>query len=33
LLLQHPSQSLQAASGSRRVMSASCEVTLGVGDT
>ena len=33
LLLQHPSQSQQAASGVRRVMSASCEVTQGVGDT
>jgi len=31
LLLQHPSQ--QAASGARRVMLASCEVTQGVGDT
>jgi len=32
-LLQHPSRSQQAASGARRVMSASCEVTQGVGDT
>jgi len=30
-LLQHTSQSQQAASGVRRVMSASCEVTQGVG--
>ena len=30
---QHPSRSQQAASGARRVMSASCEVTQGVGDT
>ena len=33
LLLQYPSQSQQAASGARRMMSASCEVTQGVGDT
>ena len=33
LLLQHPRQSQQAASGVRRVMLASCEVTQGVGDT
>jgi len=33
LLLQHPSQSQQAASGVQRVMSAFCEVTQGVGDT
>jgi len=33
LLLQHPSQSQQAASGVRRVMSTLCEVTQGVGDT
>ena len=33
LLLQHPSQNQQAASGVRRVMLASCEVTQGVGDT
>jgi len=33
LLLQHPSRSQQATSGVRRVMSASCEVTQGVGDT
>ena len=33
LLLQHPSQSQQAASRVRRVMSAFCEVTRGVGDT
>jgi len=32
-LLQHPSQSQQAASGVRRVMLASCEVTQGVDDT
>ena len=32
LLLQLPSWSQQAASGARRVMSASCEVTQGVGD-
>jgi len=29
LLLQHPNRSQQAASGARRVMSASCEVTQG----
>ena len=33
LLLQHPIRSQQAASGARGVMSASCEVTLGVSDT
>jgi len=33
LLLQHPNRSQQAASGARRMMSASCEVTQGVGDT
>jgi len=33
LLLQHPSRSLQAASGVQRVMLASCEVTQDVGDT
>jgi len=33
LLLQHPNQSQQAASWVRWVMSASCEVTRGVGDT
>jgi len=33
LLLQHPNRSQQAASGARRVMSASCAVTQGVGDT
>ena len=32
LLLQHRSQSQQAASGVRRVMSTFCEVTQGVGD-
>jgi len=34
LLLQHPNRSQQAASGARRVMSATCEVTqvvLGLG--
>ena len=33
LLLQHPSQSQQAASGVRRVMSSFCEGTRGVDDT
>jgi len=33
LLLQRLNRSQQAASGARRVMSASCEVTQGVGDT
>ena len=33
LLLQHPSQSQQAASGVRRVMLAPCEATQGVGGT
>ena len=33
LLLQHPSRSQQATSGAWRVMSASCELTQGVGDT
>jgi len=33
LLPQQPNRSLQAASGMRRVMSTSCEVTQGVGDT
>ena len=33
LLLQHPNRSQQAASGARRVMSASCKVTQGVGNT
>jgi len=33
LLLQHPNQSQKAASGVRRVMPDSCEVTQGVGDT
>jgi len=33
LLLQRPNRSQQAASGVRRVMSASCEVTQGVSDT
>ena len=33
LLFQHPNRSQQAASGVRRVMSASCEMTQGVGDT
>jgi len=32
-LLQHPSQSQQAASGVRQVMLASCKVTQGVGGT
>jgi len=32
LLLQRPNRSQQAASGARRVMSAFCEVTRGVGD-
>jgi len=32
LLLQHANRSQQTASGVRRVMSASCEVTQGVGD-
>jgi len=33
LLLQHPSQNQQAASGVQRVMLAFCEVTQGVGGT
>ena len=33
LLLQHPNRSQEAASGVRRMMSASCEVTQGVGNT
>jgi len=33
LLLQHPKQIQQAASGVRHVISASCEVAPGVGDT
>jgi len=33
LLLQHPNRRQKAASGARRVMSASCEVTQGVGVT
>jgi len=33
LLLQHPSQSQQTASGVRLVMPTFCEVTQGVGDT
>ena len=33
LLLQHPNRSQQAASGALHVMSTSCEVTQGVGDT
>ena len=33
LLLQHPNRSQQATSGARHVMSVSCEVTQGVGDT
>ena len=32
LLLQHPNRSQQAASGARRVMSTSCEVSQGLGD-
>jgi len=33
VLFQHPSWSEQAASGARRVMSASCEVAQGIGGT
>ena len=33
LLLQHPNRSQKAASGARRVMSSSCEVTQDVSDT